>query len=363
MVDSQHILKHSTLNCSLLGKHGESTIQYRNLKYATIPARFKDSLLSDVLQVGEDGIFDATRFGPSCPQKRGGQKLDLALLGSTRIALPYEDGQGKAETMDEFECLNLSVTVPDSGLKNTEPLPVFVWVHGGGFGIGANSWPQYDLRRFVERSANIGKPVVGVSVNYRLGIFGILASEEVGAQGNMGYKDIMQACRWIKTHIAGFGGDSNNVTVAGNSAGAIALSTILCANIGEDSLFERVLLMSGEATVRKPRTSHWHQRMYKDQLRYLGIDKLDTATQRSSLLGTDAQELAEKLPPLQHYCAHIDGAWLKEDVTTTVMADGHRAEHKPTWCKEFVIGDAQYDVSPLHNLDNSLDLQVCRVRL
>ena len=329
----------------MIGRHGESTIQYRNLKYATIPARFKDSVLNEVLQVGVDGVFDATRFGPSSPQKWGGQKLDLASLGSTRIALPYEDGQGKTETMNEFDCLNLNVTVPDTTLKNTKLLPVFVWVHGGGFGIGSNSWPQYDLRRFVERSANIGKPVVGVSINYRLGIFGFLASEEVGAKGNMGYKDIVQACRWIKKHIAGFGGDANNITIAGNSAGAMALSTILCANVGEDTLFERVLLMSGEVTVRKPRESFWHQRVYNDQLRYLGLDKSNTATQRSQLLGADAQELAEKLPPLQPYCAHVDGVWLTEDITTGVIVDGRRTEHKPTWCREFVIGDTQHDVS------------------
>jgi carboxylesterase type B len=165
----------------------------------------------------------------------------------------------------------------------------------------------------------------------------------------MGYKDIVQACRWIKKHIAGFGGDANNITVAGNSAGSMALSTILCANVGEDTLFERVLLMSGEVTLRKPRTSSWHQRIYNDQLRYLGLDKSDAAaTRRSPLLDTDAQELSEKLPPLQHYCAHVDGVWLTEDITTGVMVDGRRTEHKPTWCKEFVIGDTQHDVSSPH---------------
>lgn len=279
--------------------------------------------------------------------------MDLALLGSTRIALPYEDGQGKTEATNEFESLNLNVTVPRlvSRQATKTSLPVFVWVHGGGFGIGSNSWPQYDLRRFVERSANIGKPVIGVSINYRLGIFGILASEEVGSKGNIGYKDVAQAFHWIKKHIAGFGGDANNITAAGNSTGAIALSTLLCANVGDDALFQRVLLMSGEATVRKPRTSYWHQHIYNDQLRYLGLDKSDAAALRSALLHTDAQELAQILPPLQHYCAHLDGEWLTQNVTTEVMADGRRAEHKPAWCKEFVIGDTQHDVS-VH--------QVCR---
>ncbi|XPS93390.1 hypothetical protein M3J09_002747 [Ascochyta lentis] len=345
MNNNQDVLQHSTLQCSLRGKHDESTIQYRNLKYATIPARFKDSVLNDTLHTGSDGVFDATRFGPSCPQKRGGQKLDLALLGSTRIALSYEDGQGKTEMMNELDCLHLSITIPKSASEagHAKALPVFVWVHGGGFGIGSNSWPQYDLRRFVERSATLGKPVIGVSMNYRLGMFGNLASEEVDAKGNFGYKDVAQAFRWIKKHIDGFGGDYGDITAAGNSAGAIVLSTILCANVGESALFEKVLLMSGETTVRKPRTSYWHQRIYNDQLRFLGLDKSDFAAQRAALLQTDAEELAEKLPPLQHYCAHIDGEWLTHNITTGIMADGRRAEHQPIWCKEFVIGDTQHD--------------------
>jgi carboxylesterase type B len=333
MFDGQDVLKHSSLKCTLRGKCDETTTQFRNLKFADIPARFKDSILNDTLPIplGSNGVFDATKFGPSCPQKHGAQKLDLALLGSTRITLAYEHGQGKTEATNEFECLHLNITVPNIVLKegDTKPLPVLVWVHGGGFGIGSNSWPQYDLRRFVGRSTAIGKPVIGVSVNYRLGIFGVLASEELGAEGNMGYKDIVVTLRWVKKHIAGFGGDPGNVTAAGNSAGAITLSTILCANVGDSSLFERVLLMSGQVTIRRPTTSYWHQGICDDQYRYLGLAKESDSVKRSSLLHTDAQELAEKLPPIQHYCAHLDGEWLTEDLTTRVMVDGCRQEHKP----------------------------------
>lgn len=249
--------------------------------------------------------------------------------------------------MDEFECLNLNVTVPVESLPspNTEPkkLPVFVWVHGGGLSMGSNSWPQYNVAKFVERSIQIGKPVIGVAINYRHNVFGFLASEDIGAAGNMGFKDQVLAFQWIKEHIAGFGGDPDNVTAVGESAGAISLSTLLCADVGKDGLFERVVLMSGETTLRKPRNRAWQQHMYEEQSTYLKLDPKDAASRKKALLDMDAEALAQKLPLAQHFTGTIDGKWLKSDITLTTLSDSRRAEHKPSWCKEFVIGDAAHD--------------------
>lgn len=342
MTLDRDVLKHPTLKCSIRGTSTTSTVQFRGLKYASIPARYEQSTPNDVLVVGGDGYVDATQFGPSCPHKREAQAWDLTLTGD--IDLPCKTGQGETEVMDEFDCLHLNITVPRLGSlsaerQHTGELPVFVWVHGGGLSMGANSWPQYDLRRFVERSVEIGKPVVGVSINYRHGIFGFLASEEIGAEGNMGYKDQVLAFRWIKNHISGFGGDPHNVTAAGESAGGISLSTLLCANIGEEGLFERVVVMSGDTTLRKPRDRRWQRQMYEEQAKHLNVE---LRSLRNTLLDSDAEELAQRLPLAQHFCGTIDGQWLKEVSLNTLM-DRHRIEHKPSWCKDFVIGDAAHD--------------------
>lgn len=340
------ILHHPTLRCSIRGKPSSSTLQFRNLKYATIHARYKDSIPIETPSVASDEIVDATTFGPSCPQKRGAQAWDLTLVGN--VELPCEPGQGHTEAMDEINCLHLNVTVPkldeDVSVQAKKPLlPVFVWVHGGGLSVGSNNWPQYDLRKLVERSVTVAKPMIAVAVNYRLNVLGFLSSEEIGANGNMGFKDQVLALRWVKKHIEGFGGDPHNITAAGESAGGISLSTLLSANIGEEGLFEKVMIMSGETTLRKPRHPKWHQQLYGDQASYFGIDKKNRIAQRSLLLETDAEHLLEKLPLAQHFTAVIDGQWLKHDVTLRTMLDGESSHHKPTWCKEFVIGDTAHD--------------------
>jgi carboxylesterase type B len=346
MANVQDLIHHPTLRCSLRGAPSASTVQFRNLKYASVPARYKVSTPNEELKVGPDGFVDATQFGPSCPHKRGAQAWDVTLVGD--VELPCEHGQGKTERMDEHDCLHLNITIPkpppnaaSSTIKNE--LPVFVWVHGGGLSIGSNNWPQYDLRRFVERSVKIGKPVVGVSVNYRHNVFGFLASDEIGAAGNMGYKDQVLAFRWIKKHIAGFGGDPNNITAAGESAGGISLSTILCADIGNDGLFDKVIIMSGDTTLRKSRNRMWQQRMYQDQSTYLGLDAKDNESRKRTLLEADAEELAQKLPLAQHFAGLIDGSWLREDATLETLLDAKSTIHKPSWCKEFVIGDTAHD--------------------
>ena len=338
-------LKHSTLRQTLRGKPSSSTVQFRNLIYASIPGRYKDSIPNHTLRVGNDGVVDATQFGPSCPHLRGAQAWDLTLTGNA--VLQCEKGQGRTEKMDEFECLNLNVTVPKSVLKDGMPggrgLPVFVWVHGGSLSIGSNNWPQYDVRRFVERSVEINRPIIGVAINYRINIFGFLAGEDIGSDGNMGYKDQMQAFRWIKRHIAGFGGDPENVTAAGESAGGVSLSTLLCANVGEEGLFERVVVMSGEATLRKWRNRWWQEKMCEDQSAYLKLDVKDTESRKKTLLDTDAEELVQKLPLAQHFTATVDARFFTEKVTLDALLAGDSVVHKPSWCKEFVIGDTAHD--------------------
>ena len=138
-------------------------------------------------------------------------------------------GTGPETSMSSTTCLNLNITVPSLPNEANSVLPVMVFIHGGGFIMGANSWPHYDPARLVRMSADLGSPVIVVNVNYRLGAPGNLTSEELrksGCPGNNSLRDQRCALQWVGKYIGGFGGDANNVTVFGESAGAGTLSLL-----------------------------------------------------------------------------------------------------------------------------------------
>lgn len=121
--------------------------------------------------------------------------------------------------------------------------PVFFYIHGGGFGSGATSVPIYDGKGLAERG------VIVVTINYRLGAFGFLAhpsltQEGQGSSGNYGLLDMIAALRWVRVNIARFGGDPDNITIAGQSAGAAAVSDLLLSPQAK-GLFHRAIAQSG----------------------------------------------------------------------------------------------------------------------
>lgn len=175
------------------------------------------------------GVRDATRFGPRAVQVPN-EALE-AILGRP------ED----QPALDE-DCLYLNVWTP--GLDDRRR-PVMVWIHGGGFTIGAGSDPIYD------GSALASRDVVVVTINYRLGPFGFLyvpgfadAAGETCA--NFGILDQIAALKWVQAEIAAFGGDPGNVTIFGESAGAMSIGTILGSPLAT-GLFHKAILQSGAA--------------------------------------------------------------------------------------------------------------------
>ena len=123
-------------------------------------------------------------------------------------------------------------------------LPVALWIHGGGYREGWGSEPEFDGQEWAS------KDVVLVSINYRLGIFGFMTYPELSAEspnhvsGNYGILDQIQSLKWIKQNIAQFGGDPDNVTIFGQSAGAGSVRT-LCESPLSRGLFHKVIIMSG----------------------------------------------------------------------------------------------------------------------
>lgn len=141
-------------------------------------------------------------------------------FGFIQRSLPKPDFPG----VSDLDGLTLNITVPSQadGIGKIRDLPVLVFIHGGGFSLGGNWWPQYDFARLVKLSADLGKPMIGININYRLGAPGFLTSpplREKGYKPNNGLRDQRVALQWVQQYIAGFGGGPENVTVMGESAG------------------------------------------------------------------------------------------------------------------------------------------------
>ncbi|KAF5718612.1 carboxylesterase family [Fusarium mundagurra] len=154
------------------------------------------------------------------------------------------------------DCLYLNVIRP-AGYQG-EKLPVAFWMHGGGFFQGATQDKRYNLSFIVQQSVEIGQPIIGVSVQYRLSAWGFLLGKEVQASGqtNLGLRDQRLAMHWIQENIASFGGDPRKVTLWGESAGASSVGNhILAYNGRDDGLFRAGIMQSGGPIFYYPMTA------------------------------------------------------------------------------------------------------------
>ena len=166
------------------------------------------------------GTLDATKFGPSCYQTLG---LEKDILPNKNIS---ED------------CLHLNIYVPVNISCNSKK-SVMVWIHGGGYIYGQSS--MYDGSYLA-----VTGDVIMVTINYRLGVFGFYTSGDSAARGNYGIWDQILAIQWVKDNIASFGGDSESITIFGESAGAFSVG-ILSLIPSNKGLFQRAILQSGTA--------------------------------------------------------------------------------------------------------------------
>ncbi|TVZ15656.1 carboxylesterase/lipase family protein [Maribacter sp. MAR_2009_72] len=177
-----------------------------------------------------NGTLQCTEFGPSPIQNT---PEPFYCWTEEFIALP--------EPLNE-DCLYLNVWT--TAKTKTEKQPVFVWIYGGGLSSGSANCAIYDGEELAK------KGVVFVSFNYRVGILGFMAHPELTAEsgknasGNYGLMDQIAALKWVKNNIAAFGGDPNNVTIAGQSAGAFSVNTLIASPLS-DELFHKAILQSG----------------------------------------------------------------------------------------------------------------------
>ncbi|KAJ6586827.1 esterase 1 [Mycena vulgaris] len=170
--------------------------------------------------------FDASQFGAGCLQRADSH--------STR--------SGDAPPISE-DCLTISILRP-AGLKPDAALPSMVFLHGGGFLLGASS--SYNGSAIVAHSIDRGTPILYVTFNYRLGPFGFPQGKEAVDRDalNLGLKDQLAALQWVQEHISAFGGDKTKVTLFGESVGAISIA-ILYFNSELEHYIRGAILQSG----------------------------------------------------------------------------------------------------------------------
>ncbi|XP_053683385.1 juvenile hormone esterase-like [Sabethes cyaneus] len=191
-----------------------SYFQFNGIPFAEPPIgdlRFRNP----VPHGGWTGVRDGTEFGSNCAQFS-----------------PLSEYSGNED------CLFLNVYTQNIiGSR-----PVMVWIHGGAFVLGSGDARIYGPEHLITEN------VVVVSINYRLGIFGFFSTGDTHAQGNWGLKDCVEALRWVRDNIAAFGGDPNNVTIFGESAGGVLVHFLVMSSMAT-GLFHKAIAQSGTALV------------------------------------------------------------------------------------------------------------------
>ncbi|MBN1662119.1 MAG: carboxylesterase/lipase family protein [Deltaproteobacteria bacterium] len=212
---------------------------------------------------------DELRFSPSVPKKPWSGILDCTKPGPI---VPQRDAPFSPKPLplqSEEGCLNLNIWTPETDAKRR---PVLFWIHGGGFSFGSGSWD--DGSHLASRG-----DCVMVTINYRVNILGFLYIKDQMA--NLGQGDQIMALQWVRDNIERFGGDPDNVTIFGESAGAVAVCTLMAMPAAK-GLFRRVIAESGNA----------HPKSYDPQA---GIDGTKKIMEALGVPGNDIAAL-RKVP-------------------------------------------------------------------
>ena len=255
------------------------TVAYKGIRYATAGRwEYPKEVTS------WEGIYDATHYGNCSYQPRAFYNEEE---NKKKYFYYNEFRKGETYTYSE-DCLFLNIFTPNT-VKEGDKLPVIVSIHGGSFTGGCGHEKQFDNPSWPT------KGVIGVTINYRLGPLGFLTlpelEKEAGKTGNYGLYDQLMAIKWVKNNISAFGGDPNNITVIGQSAGAMSIQLHSLSTLA-DGLFQKAVMCSGSGVSRlmsyAPANKHydfWYAVMQKagcedlESFRALSPEKLFDAWQ------------------------------------------------------------------------------------
>ncbi len=231
------------------------TAAYKGIRYATAGRWEYPTQVT-----GWEGTYDATQYGNCSYQARAFYDEEL---NEKKYFYYNEFRKGEAYTYSE-DCLFLNVFTPDTA-KEGDKLPVLIYIHGGGFTGGCGHEKHFDGPVWP------AKGIIGVTLNYRLGPMGFLClpelKQEAGFTGNYGLYDQLTAIKWVKDNIASFGGDPENITIMGQSAGAMSVQQH-CLSPLTEGLFQRAVMCSGggvskvlSASAPEKSYDFWHEVM------------------------------------------------------------------------------------------------------
>jgi carboxylesterase type B len=303
-------LSHDKLNATIIGLDLGSCSQYRGIQYGVISKRFEQPTLKTDWK-GER--VDCQRWGPRCPQN----KYDVGhLLRAPEGDIFYD------EIEDEFNCLNLDITIPANTQSNDARLPVMIWIHGGSqiisFGNAASK--AGDTTRIVAESALHSKPMIVVSVQYRLNMFHVGDGK---GNKNLGFKDQQLAVQWVSKYIAGFGGNPDDITLAGESAGSVFVHGLIVSG----APVKRGVLMSGSLYMSPPQPEARAKTMLIDPV----LDKLK-AKGYTSLAEASIQAILEAQAEIP-----IPSVFLQDEECFTNWQDNTGS------IEELLIGDCEFE--------------------
>ncbi|KAG0200900.1 hypothetical protein BGX28_006175, partial [Mortierella sp. GBA30] len=332
-----------------------SVAKFLNIPYGTVPERWRPA----VKAAAWNGIRHASIQGPVCHQPTS----ENPLVSMSTGAVDETDEEAYSKVYSEEHCLNLNIFMPQDQLNYTSgvkrPLiPVMVWIHGGGFKDGSNAMTLYDASNMVAHSIKgVGRPVIVVTINYRLNYFGFLSSAELvqdvqsdkrlssnnheRSVGNWGLLDQKMALEWVRDHISSFGGDPQDVTVFGESAGAASIGYHLTIP-AHHGLFQRAILQSGAATTMAAgRPELEGQRYFNHLCQHFGLNSVDlTSTQKiAKLRQIPAKELVKAADngKVGMFIPTIDQVLIKDDARGWV----HDTMRYDPGLKAVMLGDCR----------------------
>ncbi len=251
---------------TLIGESDGGINEFRGIPYAAPPIGARRWQPPQPAPAWE-GERMADSFGPDCIQS------------------PYPENSFfyRPARLSSEDCLYLNVWTP---AEPEEPLPVMVWIHGGALTRGSGAIGTYDGSRLA------GKDVVLVTINYRLGVLGYFAHPELVTEspsfsaGNYGILDQIEALRWVRDNIGAFGGDPDNVTVFGESAGAWSVHFLTASPLSE-GLFHKAIAQSG---------ARLDQRVELDRRTPAGPSAVSIGSELASMIGAPSLEALRAMP-------------------------------------------------------------------
>jgi para-nitrobenzyl esterase len=282
-----------------------------------------------------DGVLKADQFGNRCMQstlktdnsyaERLVRGLGLSWFKTELAVSIIKNSEGAP--VDE-DCLYLNIRTPEAG-NTSAKLPVMVWIHGGSHIGGSGSDDLYQSNALVKEG------VVLVTINYRLGIFGYLAhpalsaDSDMGVSGNYGLLDQIEALKWLQNNIEAFGGDKNNVTLFGESAGAWAVTEIMASPLAKGLVHKAIGESGASSTLHHLRTTpaapHSGEGEGVKIAAAFGVTEDMTAADMRKIPASDIQTAQDTYGGYTGVLHPIVDGWSMPRAASLIFADGEQA--------------------------------------